>query len=113
MAGHKSTNVEKAERIFRIYKMLCKGESRADICRYASTQWGVNYRTVDRYLVDARLLLEEDFKMDREAFALEILGGLRDLRRRSIADKQYAVALGCISRMAAITGVDGNGNKER
>jgi hypothetical protein len=57
--------------------------------------------------------MNEDFAMDRETFAIEILAGLRDLRRRAIADKQYGVALGCLSRMASITNVDGQGHKER
>lgn len=111
--AHKSTREEKNERVFRVYKMICKGESRADIFRYASLTWGVTSRMVDHYLVEARVLLAEDFKHSREEFGLEILGGLRDLRRRSIADKQYGVALGCLSRMAAITGVDGRNNQER
>lgn len=111
--AHKCTNKEKEERVFRVYKMLCKGESRAEICRYAVTTWGVSFNTVDRYLTEARVLLAEDFKLEREEFALEILGGLKDLRRRAIADKQYAVALGCLSRMAAITNVDGQNNQFR
>jgi hypothetical protein len=111
--AHKSTREEKHERVFRVYKMLCKGESRAEIFRYAATTWGVTTRTVDFYLTEARVLLAEDFKLDREEFALEILGGLKDLRRRAIADKQYAVALGCLSRMAAITNVDGQNNQYR
>jgi hypothetical protein len=111
--AHKSTREEKNERVFRVYKMVCKGESRAEIHRYCITTWGVGSAQVDVYLREARALLAEDFKLDREEFALEILGGLKDLRRRSIADKQYAVALGCLSRMAAITGVDGRNNQER
>jgi hypothetical protein len=111
--AHKSTREEKNERVFRVYKMICKGESRADIFHYCRSTWGVSSSMVDHYLFDARKLLAEDFKHSREEFGLEILGGLRDLRRRSIADKQYGVALGCLSRMAAITGVDGRNNQER
>lgn len=97
-----------AERVFTVYKMLCRGDSRHAIFRYAADKWGVTTRTVDHYTQEARRLMEEDFAMDREAFAVEILAGYRDLRRRAIEDKQYAVALGCISRMAAMTGVDGS-----
>jgi hypothetical protein len=93
--------------------MLCKGESRAEIQRYCITTWGIGSAQVDVYLRDARVLLANDFKMEREEFALEILGGLKDLRRRAIADKQYGVALGCLSRMAAITNVDGSNNQFR
>jgi hypothetical protein len=111
--AHKSTREEKNERVFRVYKMLCKGESRAEIFHYCRSMWGVSSSMVDHYLSDARVLLAEDFKLEREEFALEILGGLKDLRRRAIADKQYGVALGCLSRMAAITNVDGQNNQFR
>lgn len=110
--ANKSTRLEKEDRVFRVYKLICKGESRAEICKYAVKEWGVSYGTVDRYINEARVLLAEDYKMEREQFGMEILGGLRDLRKRSMADKQYGVALGCLSRMAAITGVDGMNNQQ-
>jgi len=104
----KCTNVERDERIYRIYKMLCKGESRADIARYCAKEWGYKYRQVDEYIRRARDIMKEDFKLSRDEFAVEILEGYKDLRRRAIADKQHAVALGCLTRMAAMTNVDGS-----
>ena len=104
----KCTKIEKEERIFRVYKLICKGESRADIARYAAQNWGIGYRQVDEYIQRARELMKEDFKMSRDEFAVEILEGYKDLRRRAIADKQHAVALGCLTRMAAMTNVDGS-----
>jgi len=107
LAG-KCTKIEKEQRIFETYKMICKGESRAQIARYAAQNWGIKYRQVDEYITSARELLKDDFKMSRDQFALEILAGYKDLRQRAIEDKQHAVALGCLTRMAAMTNVDGS-----
>lgn len=111
--NYKSTKEEMEARLFQVYKMLCRGDSRATIFQFCRKEWGVSVGSVDKYLKRARALMADDFRQDREEFAVEILAGLRDLRRRAIADKQYGVALGCISRMAAITGVDGSNRVDR
>ena len=104
----KCTKVQKEQRVYRVYKLICKGEGRADIARYTAENWGMSYRQTDEYIRLARELMKEDFRMSRDEFAVEILEGYRDLRRRAIADKQHAVALGCLTRMAAMTNVDGS-----
>lgn len=76
------------------------------IIHHAAREWGVNLRQTCVYIQRAREYMMEDFKMSRDEFALEILEGYKDLRRRSIEDKQHAVALGCLTRMAAMTQVD-------
>ena len=106
--GKKGTKIEVEARVLQVYKMICKGESRALVLQYASKEWGVTLRQACTYIERAREYIIDDFKMERDEFALEILAGLQDTRRRAIADKQYAVALGCLNRIASITGVDGN-----
>ena len=52
------------------------------IIHHAAREWGVNLRQVCVYIQRAREYMMEDFKMSRDEFALEILEGYKDLRRR-------------------------------
>lgn len=110
MGRAKATNAEVEMRILRVYKMLARGYSRYEIHEYCRKEWGVKRGGVDIYMARARKRMKEDLECERDEFAAEIIASYRDLRRMAQEDKQHAVALGCISRIAAITNVDGSLN---
>jgi hypothetical protein len=102
----RSAQIDIEQRIYRVYKLICKGTSRGDIVTFGAKEWGLAPRMIDKYIGRAKELLAEDFADDREMFALQVLGELRDLKARAMLDRQYAVALGCLSRIASITQID-------
>lgn len=61
-SSKKSTDAELYLRVSKVYNLLLIGIGRAEICQYASTNWGVSDRQTDRYIEKAN----EEFK--RQSF---------------------------------------------
>lgn len=62
----KASNADIKRRVNTIYRMLAKGETRAEILRYASETWGVTERTAEEYLSRATSIFNEQASKDHE-----------------------------------------------
>ena len=87
--------------------MLCDGKSRTDILRKAAELWEVSERTAEEYIKNARLKLEQDCAITREAFMAEALAGYRSLREQAERRGQLMCAKQCIDSMVDLTHIKG------
>ena len=85
--------------------MLCQGKSRTDVIRVCAEVWQVGERTADEYLAIARVKLEKDCAMSREAFMAEALAGYRSIREQAEKRGQFMVAKTCLDSMGDLTSV--------
>ena len=88
-----------------IYGLLCEGKSRANILLVASEMWDVTERTTDEYLAKARVKLEEDCRMSREAFMAEALAGYRSIRDAARRRGQLMVEKSALDAMVDLVGI--------
>ena len=88
--------------------MLCRGTSRANIILYASENWDITERQTDTYLSRARVRLEEDCAMTREAFMAEALAGYRELREASFKRGQFMCSKQALDAMVQLVGINNN-----
>ena len=85
--------------------MLCSGKSRTDVIQVAAEMWQVTERTADEYLKEARIQLENDCAMSREAFMAEALAGYRSIREQAERRGQLMVAKTCLDSMVDLTAI--------
>jgi len=103
--GKKSSQATLLLRHDTVYSMLCDGKSRTDVIRTAAEMWDVSERTADEYLKNARLKLEQDSSISREALMAEALAGYRSLREQAERRGQLMCAKQCIDSMVDLTAI--------
>ena len=106
--GKKTSRSEKEFRVATIYGMLCDGKSRTSILQLASETWDVSNRTADSYIQEARVRLEQDCKITREAFMAEALAGYRSIREQAERRGQLMVAKTCLDAQTTLIGLTDN-----
>ena len=106
--GKKTTKNEKLLRVDTIYGMLCDGKSRTHILRNCAELWDVSERTADNYIAEARVKLEQDCKITREAFMAEALAGYRSIREQAERRGQLMVAKSCLDAQTTLIGLTDN-----
>ena len=87
--------------------MLCDGKSRSQILLATAELWDVSERTTDDYLAAARIKLEDDCKLSRQAFMAEALAGYRSLREQAERRGQLMCAKQCLDAQLALVGLIG------
>ena len=85
--------------------MLCDGKSRTSILQLASDTWDVSERTGDAYIAEARVRLEQDCKITREAFMAEALAGYRSIREKAEMRGQLMVSKASLDAMVSLVGL--------
>ena len=85
--------------------MLCDGKSRTDIIRNCSELWEVGERTADNYIAEARVKLEDDCRMSREAFMAEALAGYRSIREQAERRGQLMCSKQALDAMVQLVGL--------
>ena len=85
----------------KVAKLLSVGTVRSEISQFASTEWGVSQRSIDRY-IQATVILKQDFDIDRRQFTAEGLAQYASLAKEARKSGQLTVALGCINSMAKV-----------
>ena len=85
----------------KVAKLLSVGTVRSEISQFASTEWGVSQRSIDRY-IQATVILKQDFDIDRRQFTAEVLAQYASLAKEARKSGQLTVALGCINSMAKV-----------
>ena len=85
--------------------MLCDGKSRTDVIRTAAEMWDVSERTADEYLKNARLKLEQDSSISREALMAEAFAAYRQIRQSAERRGQCLAALKAVENMTNLAGL--------
>ena len=85
--------------------MLCDGNSRTTIIQKTAEIWQISERTTDSYIAEARVKLEEDCRITREAFMAEALAGYRSIREQAERRGQLMVAKTCLDAQTALVGI--------
>lgn len=67
--------------------------------------WG-SERTADRYIAEARSMLEADSAMSRQAFLAETLGNLRRLQAAAEKKGNQQTALNCLRLASELAGLN-------
>ena len=106
-SGKKPTKDQKLLRVDTVYGMLCDGKSRTDILRQSAELWDISTRTCDSYIAEARIKLEEDCQLTRQAFMAEALAGYRSLRAQAERRGQLMCAKQCLDAQIALVGLTG------
>ena len=100
--GKKGTQAEKVVRAQRFARIIANGGRRSDCVRYASENWGVGDRSVDKYLEIARAELKKDWDMERPQMIADLLAQCSTLQMEARRSGQYHIALGAINTAAKL-----------
>ena len=100
--GKKGTQAETVVRAQRFARIIANGGRRSDCVRYASENWGVGERSVDKYLEIARAELKKDWDMERPQMVADLLAQCSTLQMEARRSGQYHIALGAINTAAKL-----------
>ena len=100
--GRKGTQAETVIRAQRFARIIANGGRCSDCVRYASENWGVGERTVDKYLEIARAELKKDWDMERPQMIADLLAQCSTLQMEARRAGQYHIALGAINTAAKL-----------
>ena len=103
----KSTMAEKKFRVDAVYGHLCNGWSRGQILQFASDEWGISERMADQYIADARVKIDQDCNLSRQAFLAECLERLRNYEQQAAKRGQMQVATNSVKLQAELVGLVG------
>ena len=78
---------------------------RADIVQFCAKEWKLGDRQSDKYIAEARALIEEDANLTRQAFLAETLAGLRQVRVAAAKRGQHQVVVNAIRLQAELIGL--------
>ena len=104
--SRKGTNADVLLRVQTVYQWLTEGNSRSTIVQKGSKLWDVSERQVDTYIAKARVMLEEDSAMSRQAFLAETLGNLRRLQAAAEKKGNQQTALNCLRLASELAGLN-------
>tara|TARA_Y100000401_G_scaffold57343_1_gene45368 strand:+ start:287 stop:607 length:321 start_codon:yes stop_codon:yes gene_type:complete len=100
--GKKGTQAETVVRAQRFARIIANGGRRSDCVRYASENWGVGDRSVDKYLEIARAELKKDWDMERPQMIADLLAQCSTLQMEARRSGQFHIALGAINTAAKL-----------
>ena len=100
--GKKGTQAETVVRSQKFARIIANGGRRSDCVRYASENWGVGERTVDKYLEIARAELKRDWDIERPQMIADLLAQCSTLQMEARRSGQYHIALGAINTAAKL-----------
>ncbi len=98
----KGTQAETIVRSQKFARIIANGGRRSDCVRYASENWGVGERSVDKYLEIARAELKKDWDMERPQMVADLLAQCSTLQMEARRSGQYHIALGAINTAAKL-----------
>ena len=75
------------------------------ICQEGSENWNVSTRQVERYIKQARVLIESDCSISREALMAEAFSAYRSIRQQCEKRGQLMAALKAVENMTALAGL--------
>ena len=98
----KGTQAETVIRAQKFARIIANGGRRSDCVRFASENWGVGERAVDKYLQIAREELKKDWDMERPQMIADLLAQCSTLQMEARRSGQYHIALGAINTAAKL-----------
>jgi arsenate reductase-like glutaredoxin family protein len=102
----KSTKFEVKKRVMKVFDLLAKGVSRADIIQFAAkSEWDVSIRTVDTYIQRAHTLFSKhsQIKIDQETGLA--IHQLRNLYESNMKIHDYKTALATRKELSELLGL--------
>ena len=100
--GVKGTQAETVVRAQKFARIIANGGRRSDCGRFASENWGVGERAVDKYLGLAREQLKADWDIERPQMVADLLSQCSTLQMEARRAGQYHIALGAINTAAKL-----------
>ena len=100
--GVKGTQAETVVRAQKFARLIANGGRRSDCVRFASENWGVGERAVDKYLGLAREQLKADWDIERPQMVADLLSQCSTLQMEARRAGQYHIALGAINTAAKL-----------
>ena len=100
--GKKGTQAETIVRSQKFARIIANGGRRSDCVRYASENWGVGERSVDKYLEIARAELKKDWDMERPQMVADLLAQCSTLQMEARRSGQFHIAIGAINTAAKL-----------
>ena len=100
--GVKGTQAETVIRAQKFARIIANGGRRSDCVRFASANWGVQERAVDKYLQIARDQLKADWDLERPQMVADLLRQCSTLQMEARRAGQYHIALGAINTAAKL-----------
>ena len=100
--GVKGTQAETVVRAQKFARIIANGGRRSDCVRFASENWGVGERAVDKYLGLAREQLKADWDIERPQMVADLLSQCSTLPMEARRAGQYHIALGAINTAAKL-----------
>ena len=98
----KGTKAETIVRAQKFAQIIANGGRRSDCVRFASENWGVGERAVDKYLQIAREQLKADWDIERPQMVADLLSQCSTLQMEARRAGQYHIALGAINTAAKL-----------
>ena len=98
----KGTQAETVIRAQKFARIIANGGRRSDCVRFASENWGVGERAVDKYLQIAREQLKADWDLERPQMVADLLSQCSTLQIEARRAGQYHIALGAINTAAKL-----------
>ena len=99
----KGTKLDTIIRSRELGKIIAKGGRRSDCIEYASKNWGVGYKSADKYLEIARAEMKADWDMERPQMVANLLSQAATLQMEAREKGQLHIALGAINTAAKLT----------
>ena len=98
----KGTQAETVIRAQKFARIIANGGRRSDCVRFATENWGVGERAVDKYLSLAREQLKADWDLERPQMLADLLSQCSTLQMEARRAGQYHIALGAINTAAKL-----------
>ena len=92
-------------RIGEVADKLLQCWRRIDICKKYATEWNVEFRMVDEYIKWAKEDIRTSIKIPTEELIAERIAEYQKLHVLALADKQFAVAKGCMKDISELQGL--------
>lgn len=102
------------QRVATFVRLILRGATRSELQTFAKTNWagqaGLSTRQVDKIIAKAKVVIHQDWSMDREQFTAEMLGQLGQLAKEARRQQNLGTVLGCYNTMARIVGLGSQPN---
>ena len=98
----KGTKIETLIRARKLGEIIARGGRRSDCIEYGSKNWGVGYKSVDKYLEIARAEMKADWDMERPQMVANLLSQAATLQMEARRAGQFNIALGAINTAAKL-----------
>ena len=98
----KGTKLETLIRARKLGEIIARGGRRSDCIQYVSKNWGVGYKSVDKYLEIARAEMKADWDMERPQLVADLLSQAATLQMEAREKGHLHIALGAINTAARL-----------